>query len=801
MKRKILLSIFSLFLVFTVISSIAVSANAASGDVTVSGSMQDTSSPNNGVVYWSYTYNDNLGEASLRLWGNGYMPNNTDDNWFSAQYEAGYYITKVTIEEGVRSIMSNAFAGEIYLEEVTLPSSIEFVGEGAFAYTAMDKFNIPVKMRDVDSNIFSGSPISEFTVSSSNPYYKAYKGNVYSKDMTELVMAAPYNYEGDEWHGFDFPASVTSIGRYAFMGCPIKSITIPSHIKSIKNMAFAGCSELEKVTLQKGVQEIYDSAFLACDSLKNIQLPSSVNYLGYCSLGYTYGYDYEALRTMLDYKGISYKAINEGNFEYYANLTGFGIDAFITCYSDDSFNLHATIGSAGENYAKNNGLKFVKASEFVAVRNGYDGVVLEWSPSHEVSHYVIYRKEGNTWRDINTRTGDFTTYLDSDIYDATDVSYAIEICYYSGYKYFDTGGLDIHYVPAPVLRSIGNNVGGVRVNWYSVIGAKYYYVYRKAPGENRWKYLKCVSGNVNTYLDTTTTSGENYSYTVRAYDGVSTSGYDPNGLNALYVESPVFKVYNNTSTIALMWNKVPAADSYRVYRKTGTGSWVLIKTLGGNSTYFADTTAKRGVTYTYTVRAGRNGVYSSFYPQGTAMKSIAAPMNLKLENRVSGVMVSWNKCEGADGYYVYRKTASGSWLRIATVKGNANLTYLDTAAKSGQNYTYTVKAFSGSYHSTYVLNGVSIKFLATPKISSVKSTSSGVNLKYNTVSGSQGYYIYRKTVGGTWSLVGTVKSGTTSTYVDKTAKKGVSYIYTVRAYNGSNRSSFYSNGNAVKVVY
>ena len=46
-------------------------------------------------------------------------------------------------------------------------------------------------------------------------------------------------------------------------------------------------------------------------------------------------------------------------------------------------------------------------------------------------------------------------------------------------------------------------------------------------------------------------------------------------------------------------------------------------------------------------------------------------------------MLSWNKCAGADGYYVYRKTASGSWLRIATVTGNANVTYLDTAAKSG----------------------------------------------------------------------------------------------------------------------
>jgi fibronectin type 3 domain-containing protein len=264
--------------------------------------------------------------------------------------------------------------------------------------------------------------------------------------------------------------------------------------------------------------------------------------------------------------------------------------------------------------------------------------------------------------------------------------------------------------------------------------------------------------------------------------------------------APDFKVFNNTSAIALSWNKVANADYYNVYRKTGSGSWVLLKTLGSDATYYFDASAKRGSTYTYTVRAINNGVYSCFYPQGATLKSIDAPMRLALENRVSGVMLNWNKCAGADGYYVYRKTASGSWLRIATVNGNANVSYLDTVAKSGQSYTYTVKAFSGASHSTYILNGVSIKFLATPKISSVNSTSSGVSLKYNTVNGSEGYCIYRKTVDGTWTLVGTVRDGKTNTYVDKTAEKGATYIYTVRAYNGSTRSSFLSS-NTVKVVY
>ncbi|MBO5064693.1 MAG: leucine-rich repeat protein [Clostridia bacterium] len=797
-KKRILFVLLSLLLIFTMVSSLAVPASAAVANTSFKGEMQDTAIPGSGKVYWEYTFNRSTGRASLRIWGNGYMPNGTDQDWFAVQQSAQCYIYNVTIEEGVKSIMSNAFAGEIYLKNVTLPSSIELIGEGAFSYTAIEKFNIPAKVKYIDSSCFSGSPISAFTVDSANPYYKSYNGNIYSKDMTELVAVAPLNYSGDVWNGFSFPSSVTSIGKYAFMGCPIESVTIPGHIKAIKKMAFAGCYDLSSIVICNGVEGVYDSAFLSCDSLRNVQLPASVNYLGFCAFGYTYDYDYAALKDMLDYKNIPYGSINENNFEYYASLTGFGADAFISCVTDRRFHMYAPVGSVGERYARNNELDYYRSAELLSATSGYDGVVLKWRDSPEVSHYNIYRKENGTWRQINTRTNGFTTYLDSDIYEAGDFSYALEVCYYSGYKHFDKIGINTHYVPAPVLKSIANNVGGLRVNWYGVIGAKYYYVYRKAVGESSWKYLKCVPGNVNTYLDNTASNGKDYIYTVRAYDGKGTSGFDANGLRLRYVEAPEFKVYNNTSTIALSWNKVENADYYNVYRKVGSGSWVLLKTLGGSSAYYRDDTASRGGTYTYTVRAINDGVYSCFYPQGKTLKSIDAPMSIKLENRVSGVMLNWNKCAGADGYYVYRKTASGSWLRIATVTGNANVTYLDTAAKSGQTYTYTVKAFSGPYHSTYVLNGVSIKFLATPKISSAVSTKNGVSLKFNTVSGADGYYVYRKTVTGTWVLIGKSAAGA---YIDTAAQKGASYIYTVRAYNGSTRSSYYANGNTVKVVY
>lgn len=797
-KNKALFSLLSFVLVFVMIFSTAVSASAASGDVTVSGSMQDTAIQGSGKVYWSYTYNRYTQKASLKLWGNGYMPNGTDQDWFAAQVSAQCYIYNVTIEEGVKSIMSNAFAGEIYLKNVELPSSIEFVGEGAFAYTAIEKFNIPSKMNYVDSSIFSGSPIKEFTVDSANPYYKSYNGNIYTKNMRELVAVAPGNYSGKVWNGFDFPSTVTSIGKYAFMDCPISSVTIPGHVKTIKNMAFAGCSELKNIVLCKGVEQIYDSAFLSCDSLRIAQIPATVKNLGFCTFGYTYAYDYEALEEMLDYKNISHGSINQNNFEYYANLTGFGVDAFISCVPDSGFCIYAPVGSVGEKYAKNNGLKYARSAELLSATNSNGSVVLQWRDSPEVSHYNIYRKNGDTWKKINTRNSGFSTYVDSGFNVTTDTAYALEVCYYSGYTHFDKIGINVHYVQTPVLKSISNNAGGVRINWYGVNGAKLYYVYRKTVGDKYWTHIKTVSGSQNTCFDETAVNNVNYIYTVRANDSKGLSGFDANGLKIRYVQDPVFAVYNNASAVVLKWNKVSNADCYKIYRKAGSGNWVLIKTVGANTTGYTDNTAVNGVKYTYAIRTVNDGIYSSFTTKSVSMRALEAPMKIKLQNNVSGVMLSWNKCSDADGYYVYRKTPSGSWLHIATVKGRENVKYLDTEAVSGKTYTYTVKSFSGNNHSAYVLNGVSIKFLAAPKLLSAVSTENGVQIDFNTVLGASGYKVYRKTLNGDWVLLGNSSIGS---FVDTTAMKGVTYMYTVRAYNGSVLSSYRATGIKVKDVY
>ena len=69
------------------------------------------------------------------------------------------------------------------------------------------------------------------------------------------------------------------------------------------------------------------------------------------------------------------------------------------------------------------------------------------------------------------------------------------------------------------------------------------------------------------------------------------------------------------------------------------------------------------------------------------------------------------------------------------------------------------------------------------KVTLKKATSAygGVNVTWNAVSGADSYTIYRKAAGAkSWSTLGTSK---TTSYLDKTAKTGTKYTYTVRAKN------------------
>lgn len=155
----------------------------------------------------------------------------------------------------------------------------------------------------------------------------------------------------------------------------------------------------------------------------------------------------------------------------------------------------------------------------------------------------------------------------------------------------------------------------------------------------------------------------------------------------------------------------------------------------------------------------------------------------------NSVKVTWSKVKNADGYRVYMKE-NGKWKYVARVASNS---YTRKGLETGKKYTFTVRAYkktsNGLVLSSYDKKGISGKpELSTPVLSSAKRSASGVTFTWKKTAGATGYVVYRKVNNGAWRAVMATSS---TTYKDTTAKKGVKYTYTARAYRKTSAGNVY----------
>ncbi len=444
----------------------------------------------------------------------------------------------------------------------------------------------------------------------------------------------------------------------------------------------------------------------------------------------------------------------------------------------------------------------IGAPDILTITNDIPGIYFTWEEVETATGYQIMRKTGEDgqWALIyptDEKDQDFldTEYTDMDVAGGVKYYYAISASTTDGGNTgFVDDGVGITFVETPDLLSVKNTYDGIQFTWDSVPGAAKYAVYRRA-SNGSWKNLGTTTST--SFLDTASLDFRTgYYYTVRAITADGNRGYyDEDGLGIKRQAVP--KLSNSASGVTVKWKKVAGAKNYYIYRKYGSGGWQRIKIVGASTLSYTDTAVKNnsGKTYSYTVRAVNGSAGSSY---GTyTIKRLANP-KVTLSNYGSGVQVKWGKVAGASKYIVYRKYGSGGWKQIYTTTSGTS--FKDTAVnkQGGKTYSYTVKVVSGSYTSAYTT--YSIKRLYTPTLSSIKSTKSGMQVAWKPVTGASGYYVYRKTTGG-WTKVATIKSGKTVKYVDKKAKKGTTYTYTVKAYSGKSTSAHNTKGLKCKDKY
>lgn len=77
------------------------------------------------------------------------------------------------------------------------------------------------------------------------------------------------------------PDGTVAIGDYAFSGCSMRSVDIPSSVKAIGYESFDGCRRLEQMVIPEGVEKIGQLAFYNCTRLTTLTLPSTLTKIDY----------------------------------------------------------------------------------------------------------------------------------------------------------------------------------------------------------------------------------------------------------------------------------------------------------------------------------------------------------------------------------------------------------------------------------------------------------------------------------------------------------------------------------------
>lgn len=101
--------------------------------------------------------------------------------------------------------------------------------------------------------------------------------------MTEYgdELLPPWYAQREEITTLVLPEGLTSIGRYAFLGCSkLGSASLPSTVTRIGEYAFSECTALRTVLLGSGLTQIAEGAFSACETLTAISLPQSLQTIG-----------------------------------------------------------------------------------------------------------------------------------------------------------------------------------------------------------------------------------------------------------------------------------------------------------------------------------------------------------------------------------------------------------------------------------------------------------------------------------------------------------------------------------------
>ena len=279
-------------------------------------------------------------------------------------------------------------------------------------------------------------------------------------------------------------------------------------------------------------------------------------------------------------------------------------------------------------------------------------------------------------------------------------------------------------------------------------------------------------------------------FTIKGYKGTAAETYaKDNGFKfvALDVSEPTSVSLNKTSLT------LDVGKSYTLTKTVSPSNAVTSYTWSSSNTSVATVdkngkvTAKKAGTATITVKTS-NGKTATC----KVTVNLPAPQITGLANTTGGIKISWNKVDGAYGYRLYYKPASGGWKRF---KDTTATSFTDSGVVPNKTETYTIRCIDKNSKtvSGFYSKGWSKKYTpVAPTITRLSNTSKGVSVTWNKIAGVYGYRVYQKTSTG-WKRI---KDTTATSYTDSAVSANQTKTYTIRCIdkNGKTVSGYNSKG-------
>lgn len=456
-------------------------------------------------------------------------------------------------------------------------------------------------------------------------------------------------------------ASVVGIADQAFWSKKsMKSLTLPSTLRTIGRAAFNECTGLTKLILPSKLKTISASAFWYCSNLEAVYIPPSVTSIG------------------------------SNSFRGCKKLTAYVMpDSYAEKYAKASKDV-----KLGYRYASS--IKADKTAISVPVSS-------TTKIGYTIKPSVVYNKKV-IFRSSNTKIA--TVSSTGVVKGISCGKVIITVITADGSK--KSAKITVTVTPQKVtgLNQTDNSISSFTLTWKASKGAMGYGVYAYDTANKKWVLKKTTTAL--KYTATGLKSGYSAYYRVVAFAKAGKTVFKapasektkayvlfPGKVTGLTAES-------TANSVKLTWKKASNATGYLVYRyNTATKEYELI----GKTPKLTATikSLKANTKYTFAVRAflvyqGKT-VTATDYAKGYVAYTLPSKVsNFAIDHdsvSSTGARLIWNKMSGVDGYELYSCTDNAGTKRTLVAKlNNSSVTgYTVSSLKQGQSKKFIIRAY------------------------------------------------------------------------------------------------------------